>query len=358
MKSLFGKAVCIVAALCMLSLSSAGAVAGGEERAVITPEFPSSVKVGQYVSGKVTVSNLAPKERLYSAYYSLDAGGYWYTGPHALSGVGGEGDPEDYYLYADENGTVVIPDSGSADFTYKPGSLKGSARVFLEGEIKDQQWVIKVEDPVITHNAPYFVKKGTSIDFKTKITNTAYENAKISDRKENIPYYAPGVTVIDGGDIISQNGQDYSNTLSTDETLTFNETGTVTLKIAYRPMVYQQFAGTFGDKQTVENYLKDSGYEYEDCTADHALIHLDGVIEKTVTVIVKDEEVMPGDLDGGGITATDALIALQAAVDKNELSGESRLIADVDRSGSVTAADALLILQFAVGKIDSFDLDF
>ena len=280
MKSIFGKAVCIVTALCMLSLSPAGVIAGGEERAVITHSFPSSVKVGQYVSGTVTVSNLKPKERLYSAYYGLNAGGYWYTGPHALSGVGGEGDPEDYYLYADENGTVIIPDSGTADFTYKPGILTGSACAFLEGETKEQKWTIKVEDPVITHNAPYFVKKGSSIDFKTKITNPAYENAKTSDRKENMPYYTPGVTVIEGEDIVARSGQDYSNTLSTDETLTFNETGTVKLKITYSPMVYQQFAGTFGDKQLVENYLKASGYEYEDCTADHALIHLDGVMEK------------------------------------------------------------------------------
>lgn len=62
-----------------------------------------------------------------------------------------------------------------------------------------------------------------------------------------------------------------------------------------------------------------------------------------------------GDINGDGeVTATDALMALQAATSKIALSDKETAAANVDQKNSVTAADALLILQFATEKISSF----
>ncbi|MGI6264937.1 MAG: dockerin type I repeat-containing protein [Acutalibacteraceae bacterium] len=65
--------------------------------------------------------------------------------------------------------------------------------------------------------------------------------------------------------------------------------------------------------------------------------------------------IIAGDVDGKeGVTAADALMALQAATGKITLTADQTAAADVDGQDSVTAADALMILQYATGKIDSF----
>ncbi|MGI6263945.1 MAG: dockerin type I domain-containing protein [Acutalibacteraceae bacterium] len=67
------------------------------------------------------------------------------------------------------------------------------------------------------------------------------------------------------------------------------------------------------------------------------------------------DETVPGDIDGKeGVTAADALMALQAATGKIALNAEQQAAADVDGSGDVTAADALMILQYATEKITAF----
>lgn len=59
-----------------------------------------------------------------------------------------------------------------------------------------------------------------------------------------------------------------------------------------------------------------------------------------------------GDVDGSGeVNSADALIALQAATSKVELTEAQYEAADVDGNGTVSSADALLILQYATKKI-------
>lgn len=55
-----------------------------------------------------------------------------------------------------------------------------------------------------------------------------------------------------------------------------------------------------------------------------------------------------------GVTAEDALLALQAATDKITLTAGQITLADVDGKDGVTANDALLILQYATQKITQF----
>lgn len=62
-----------------------------------------------------------------------------------------------------------------------------------------------------------------------------------------------------------------------------------------------------------------------------------------------------GDVDGDGeITASDALLVLQAVTSKVSLNDRQMLAADVDGRDGVISTDALLILQYATRKIDSF----
>ena len=57
------------------------------------------------------------------------------------------------------------------------------------------------------------------------------------------------------------------------------------------------------------------------------------------------------------VTATDALLALQASVGKIVLDEKQTKAADVDGVSGVTATDALLILQYSVGKITKFPVE-
>ena len=74
--------------------------------------------------------------------------------------------------------------------------------------------------------------------------------------------------------------------------------------------------------------------------------------------LVPKPAVTLGDVDGeDGVTSADALLALQAATGKVELSAEQEKAADVDTTPGVTAADALLILQYVTQKIDAFPVE-
>ena len=56
----------------------------------------------------------------------------------------------------------------------------------------------------------------------------------------------------------------------------------------------------------------------------------------------------------GEVEAADALLTLQAATQKINLTGVSAKAADVDGSGTIDSADALQILQYATKKIGGF----
>lgn len=72
----------------------------------------------------------------------------------------------------------------------------------------------------------------------------------------------------------------------------------------------------------------------------------------TVKVAVDDNSL--GDVDGDGvITNRDALMLLQAANDKLNLTEEQFMRADIDKDGVLSASEAMRILQYVSGKIGS-----
>lgn len=73
------------------------------------------------------------------------------------------------------------------------------------------------------------------------------------------------------------------------------------------------------------------------------------------TFVCEKSDTILGDVNGNGeVKSDDALLALQGAVRKIELTNEQSTAADVNVDGNVTSSDALLILQFAVKKITKF----
>lgn len=75
-------------------------------------------------------------------------------------------------------------------------------------------------------------------------------------------------------------------------------------------------------------------------------------LQKALDQLVKKPTRLSGDVNGDGVvTAQDALLALQAATHKIELSPEDKQAADIDGDTFVTAADSLVILQIATNKI-------
>ena len=70
---------------------------------------------------------------------------------------------------------------------------------------------------------------------------------------------------------------------------------------------------------------------------------------------VSTEDIVWGGVNNEeGVTASDALMVLQAATGKVELTGMQRIAADVNGDGEITASDALAVLQYATEKIASF----
>ena len=67
--------------------------------------------------------------------------------------------------------------------------------------------------------------------------------------------------------------------------------------------------------------------------------------------------VVYGDVNGDGeVTVDDALVVLQGAVGKVELTDAQKLAGDVDGEAGISVSDALVVLQKAVGKIESLPI--
>ncbi len=97
-------------------------------------------------------------------------------------------------------------------------------------------------------------------------------------------------------------------------------------------------------------------YQFGEIQVDNEPV-LDAAIE-AYNGYVENEEPIFGDVNGDKeVTTADALLALQAAVNKIELTSKQQTAADVDGEEGIATLDALLILQKAVNKIDIFPVE-
>ncbi len=256
---------------------------------VTNNKLPTTMKVGQilpYESDYATVHNLLPNEEFMGGVVSFD-GAIWNIGPSEAKG-GASGT-------ADTNGSANI--FCEPCMAYRSGTINASVTMYLYTDtsfenVSSKFATIKIEKPTITHNAPSSVKVGSSINFTTAITNTAYSNSKVSSHKDNEPFYVPYIDIIEGKNIVTQDNQDYTNTLCTSETLTFNNSGSVTLKIKYQPTVYHVFDEAILIDETFEIWKQTKGViDYEKLGGQAVLIYLDGSVEELVTInVTKDNQ--------------------------------------------------------------------
>lgn len=250
-------------------------------------------------------------------------------------------------------------------YAFKPGIKSLDLSYGDSGKLGDIG-TITVEEPVITTNAPVSVKVGSTLNLTTALTNTALKNLETAEYEDENNYteygyyefeergnnpiaYKPSVTVIAGMDCITQSEQDYSNTLTSSETLTFKKTGTVKLKVTYT-----QFAT---DPEMLYDYDWDVEKEELVSRDNDKRYHPEKIITIQVTEdgLPLPQPLLFGDINGDEVVnTTDARMALQYAVEKLTFNEEQLTAGDVDGNGIVNTTDARLILQYAVEKIDKF----
>ena len=124
------------------------------------------------------------------------------------------------------------------EFAKRPGTLPFDYYVQVNGEKVADFPDIIIEEPIITNNLPDQVFAGQSLSFSTELTNTYYQNEKVDQllKQGHDDYFhhigfRPKVEVLEGN--VLQSNQDYTNTLTSSETLTFVSPGKVQLKITY-----------------------------------------------------------------------------------------------------------------------------
>jgi hypothetical protein len=113
---------------------------------------------------------------------------------------------------------------------------------------------------------------------------------------------------------------------------------------------------SYNIEATVKYYAgNNAAVEAVEVMADGVKAVTDGEGKASLVVATKNVVVTVSKLtSANAVTAFDASLVLQSAVDKITLNENQLLAADVDGNGTVNEYDAALILQKAVRKIDSF----
>lgn len=331
--------------------------------ASVTNTLPDTMKVGQRLSGSITIQNLLPNENLWIVYPTFSSGLFLSTTFAGNTAVGGSGDSTPVMI-ADESGTCNLVHNYSDYIATKPGTAQidlvlsrfanengeyinytGSEK----GSIVNCDQTVKqitIETPIITHNAPTSVQAGETIQFNTEITNTAYQNQTINSQEKSIPFYMPSAEVIEGSGNIDRKNQDYTHTLTTSETISFNKPGTVSLKITYQPVSIADINDSYVNVEEWINMWESSG-GFESLGVVHAepygqntaLLYLDGAIEETITINVtgnssSDEEITdkPSD-DGQAVVLTDETTGIQLDAKDGVLPDNTTLVVNSLKSG-------------------------
>ncbi len=215
-------------------------------------------------------------------------------------------------------------------YACRPGTLTLQP-VYHSQKIGDPICTVTVEEPEITTNAPAAVWAGDTLSLETALTNTALTNLKVSEYteniaengfywgEENIVAYQPSVTILEGQDCVAQSDQDYTNTLSTSETLTFQKPGVVKLKVSY----------------TQINVFDDLNQEYFESHAYNP--------ETILTIRVQDPS---QDLDGdGAIDLGDVMTLAQAVVNAS-----TTPTMDFNADGLVDVLDVMTLARVVVDQ--------
>lgn len=262
MKKVLSSIVCMCMILCMMTTLPVSVSAAGEP--YVTHSLPKTMKVGQNLYD-------LPDSNAIIHYHNLTPNRYVLLGENDLGDALYELAFQVHYGADPEMGTVDSQGNINRvsyfdflDILYRPGTIVFHP-IYLYTPVPyydpslfdwDKETPvgdpirITVETPIITHNAPTTAKVNSSLTLKTELTNTALTNEKVSKYAEAIEHdkdylycgassyhsiaYQPTIEIVEGKDLVKQSKQDYTNTLHTSETLTFQKAGTVKLKVTYR----------------------------------------------------------------------------------------------------------------------------
>lgn len=311
-----------------------------QEEVTVTHNFPASItlKIGddtaELLDYDVSMQNLnygpAPKQARVPNGGGIDISGT--GGLMDFSGMGGGSWRFVNDQRTEENAGHLDLIYTFASYTYacRPGTLTLQP-VYQSQKIGDPICTITVEEPEITTNAPAAVWAGDTLSLETALTNTALTNLKVSEYTENIAEngfywgeenlvaYQPSVTILEGQDCVVQSDQDYTNTLTTSETLAFQKPGTVKLKVTYAQI-------------DVED---DYNQEYFDERAYNP--------ETILTIRVQDPS---QDLDGdGAISVGDVMTLAQAVVNAS-----TTPTMDFNADGLVDVLDVMTLARVVVDQ--------
>lgn len=231
----------------------------------------------------------------------------------------------------EEAGRIDLMAFALGVYACRPGTLTLQP-VYHSQKIGDPICTVTVEEPEITTNAPAAVWAGDTLSLETALTNTALTNLKVSEYTENVSdwdgsyigtenpvAYQPSVTILEGQDCVAQSDQDYTNTLSTSETLTFQKPGVVKLKVSY----------------TQINVLADYNQENFESRAYNP--------ETILTIRVQDPS---QDLDGdGAIDLGDVMTLAQAVVNAS-----TTPTMDFNADGQVDVLDVMTLARVVVDQ--------
>lgn len=267
-------------ALSMLtSVCVAGAVSAAEEEAEIEWVLPQTMKLGENASLLVRGKNLPTK-----GYQ--DENGWWHSdygvritpwddANSELFGLGQYCPHAGDWTEVKQDGTCAIGNEDTTVVPFAPGSFTYQFQVYqfednqVIAEIGDP-YTVTIEEPVIQSNAPEYAAVGSTLDFKTALTNTALENEEVApyldagnyaiytDENGNVNWYPedelvhklafhPTVEIVEGAELVQSSDQDYTHTLESSEKLTFTGTGTVKLKVTYRQILRCTSIGGYDD---------------------------------------------------------------------------------------------------------------
>ncbi len=308
-----------------------------------------------------------------SGYVDINEQGLFFT---FYGGFGGGVDSlveDDRVAFPQREYRALMSELAEYAYAYKPGTD------YLNLSYKEWKNLgclgsVTVEEPVIKTNAPISVKVGSTLDLTTELTDTALKNLKTSEYEKYEEYeknfviddyntsrwyydgdnnpvaYKPSVTVTDGADCVKQSAQDYTNTLTSSETLSFIKTGTVKLKISYK-----QFAT---DSNLLCSYKydeeKQETIEYKDDKRYNP--------EKIITIQVTEDGnpvfVPSGEVSGDGkLSTVDAKWILQNIAKSRDFSDEQFKAADLNGDGKLSVVDVKWVLQIVAGMRNAETLE-
>lgn len=207
------------------------------EEAYVVYEIPQTIKVGYTVGD--TVNMVGDSENAYVYYNCLLGSRYG----NMMSMV----DLDSYGFVGQGWVDPFFPDEETRQVTgfyHMAFTRPGTTYIEIEG---NDPYEITVEEPVITTNLPKRVETGTKMQVTTSLDNTMLEDKKIDEIKNRGIYdlkaaigYQPKVEIISGAELVKRENGDYSNILSSSEDITFTGEGTVTFKVIYEMLPFEE----------------------------------------------------------------------------------------------------------------------